>query len=372
MPARRSLDRTRLLALAFVALTAVSAFVLAEVAHTVVFAVTVAYTLLPFRILLVNRGYSRRVSTAAVTGVAALGLVATVTPIIYVLYRRRGALLGLIRSLPSELTVEFGGFSFGVETTVLVAATQEFLRDAALASASAAAVTSLKALLFAVVVYGLLYRPSAIRDAAFGLVPPDTHEVLVSYHERTHETLVGIYYVQAVTALATGVVAYVVFALLGYGAALTFAVVAGVLQFIPVVGPSLVVFALAAVDVLQGNSPRAALVLTVGLLVVGFLPDAIIRPRLAGMAGDLPTTLYFVGFVGGVLTVGPVGFVVGPLAVALLAETVELLSAGLTTDVDSVDGSGGGGDTEAAGGIDRTADGPKRTGDPDAESGAGG
>jgi predicted PurR-regulated permease PerM len=37
-------------------------------------------------------------------------------------------------------------------------------------------------------------------------------------------------------------------------------------------------------------------------------------------------TLYFVGFVGGVLTIGPLGFVLGPLAVGLLVETVQLLS----------------------------------------------
>ena len=344
MAARRSLDRTRILALAFVVLAAVSAFVLAEVIHTVVFAVTVAYTLLPFRISLVDRGYSRRVATAAVTGVAGLGLLAGVAPVVYVLYRRRGALVDLFRTLPATLTVEFGGFSFAVETTMLVASAQQFLRDAALSMAGVAAVTSLKALLFAVVVYGLLYRPSAIREAAFGVVPAESHDVIVSYHERTHATLVGIYFVQAVTALATGVVAYAVFAVLGYDAALTFAVVAAVLQFVPVVGPSLVVFALAGVDVLQGNSPRAVLVLLIGLLVVGFLPDAVVRPRLAGMAGNLSTTLYFVGFVGGILTIGPVGFVVGPLVVALLAETVTLLSAGLAEDSGPIGGWAVGGD----------------------------
>ena len=36
--------------------------------------------------------------------------------------------------------------------------------------------------------------------------------------------------------------------------------------------------------------------------------------------------MYFVGFVGGLLTLGAVGFVVGRLVVALLAETVRLLS----------------------------------------------
>jgi predicted PurR-regulated permease PerM len=40
----------------------------------------------------------------------------------------------------------------------------------------------------------------------------------------------------------------------------------------------------------------------------------------------MPATLYFIGFVGGVLSVGVVGVIAGPLIVALVAETVEILS----------------------------------------------
>ncbi|GAB7014423.1 hypothetical protein JCM18549_26940 [Halolamina salina] len=318
--------KTRLLVLALVVLTALSAVVLAEVLYTVVFAITVAYTLFPFRQAIVDRGYSRRTATTTVTGVAALALVGAVVPVAFVLYRRRSVLLDIARELPESIPIVVGEFSYTIETTPLIAAVAAALRDAALSIASAATVLSLKGMLFAIVVYGLLARPGSVRSVAVGLAPADFYDVLERYHERVHATLVGIYVVQAATAAATSVVAYVVFALLGYDAALTLAVVAGVLQFVPVVGPSVVIVALAATDVVAGNVPRATTVLLVGLLVVGFLPDAVVRPRLAAVTGDLPTTLYFVGFVGGVLTIGPLGFVLGPLAVGLLVETVELLS----------------------------------------------
>jgi predicted PurR-regulated permease PerM len=68
------------------------------------------------------------------------------------------------------------------------------------------------------------------------------------------------------------------------------------------------------------------LVAVIGAVLVGFAPDAVIRPRLAKWAADLPTSLYFIGFTGGVLTVGPIGFIAGPLAVALLVEAVALLA----------------------------------------------
>jgi len=317
---------TRLLVLALVGLTALSAVVLAEVLYTVVFAITVAYTLFPFRQLLVDRGHSRRVATAAVTGVAGLALVAAVLPVVYVLYRRRSTLLDLVRSLPDSIPIVAGEYAVVIRTTPLIATASELLRAAALSVAGAATVLSLKALLFAIVVYGLLARPGSVRSVAVGLAPSSIHPALERYHERIRATLVGIYVVQAATAVATSIAAYVVFALLGYDAAITLAIVAGVLQFVPVIGPSVVIVTLAVVDLVAGNVPRATTVLIVGLVVVGFLPDAVIRPKLAAAAGELPITLYFVGFVGGVLTIGPLGFVLGPLAVGLLVETVQLLS----------------------------------------------
>lgn len=324
--------KTRTLVLTLLVLTVLSALVLAEVIYTVVFAITVAYTLFPFRQALAERGYSQRVATGAVTGIAGFGLFTAVVPAVYVLYRRRSELLDVARSLPTTVPIQVGEFSYAVETTPYIVAMGDVLRDTAVSVAGTAAVLSLKAMLFGIVVYGILMRPSSIRKVVVGIVPPDLHDALERYHQRIHTTLVGIYLVQAATALATAVVAYITFALLGYDAALTLAVVAGALQFVPVLGPSIVIITLSVIDILNGNVTRAVTVVTVGVVVVGFVPDALVRPRLAAIAGELPSTLYFVGFVGGVLTIGPLGFVLGPLVVGLLVETVELLST--TPDIE--------------------------------------
>jgi predicted PurR-regulated permease PerM len=52
----------------------------------------------------------------------------------------------------------------------------------------------------------------------------------------------------------------------------------------------------------------------------------VIRTRLARETADLPGSLYFVGFVGGLLTLGPIGVIAGPLAVALVVEMGNLLT----------------------------------------------
>lgn len=117
------------------------------------------------------------------------------------------------------------------------------------------------------------------------------------------------------------------FGALGYSGALTLAVVAGVLQFLPVVGPSVLVGALVVYQLLAGDAAAAALVGVAGAVFIGYLPDVLIRARLARRSADMPSTLYFTAFTGGLLTLGPVGIIAGPLAVALLVEGIELLSA---------------------------------------------
>lgn len=82
-----------------------------------------------------------------------------------------------------------------------------------------------------------------------------------------------------------------------------------------------------------GNEPnrvtslrRRRYVLAGLLIAIGLLPDVLVRPRLATRRAQLSASLYFVGFVGGVVTVGVIGVTAGPLVVALLVEVVTLLS----------------------------------------------
>jgi len=131
-----------------------------------------------------------------------------------------------------------------------------------------------------------------------------------------------------------------VFAALGFRSAFSLAVIAGVLQFLPIIGPSIVVIGLAAVEVSAGDLTGAVSVLVLGLVIVGFLPDAVIRTRMATATAGMPGTLYFVGFLGGVLSLGVVGVIAGPLVVALLIESVELVS----TDLSTADPEAGPGD----------------------------
>ena len=333
-PARRVVPPSRQAALAatLAALALVTAVVLFEVLGTVVFAVTLAYVLSPVRTAAAERGASPRVAAGLATGIAMSAVVALVAPVGYVLYRRRRAAFAVFESLPEMVPVSVGEITYTVTLAPLIVGARELLTDAAFSVAAAAPVLLLKTLVLLLLVYGLLYRPSAVRIAVTRALPAAYHEPLFALDRRVAATLRSIYVLQAATALGTFLLGAGTFWLLGYDSPVVLGVLSGVLQFVPVVGPSVVVVALAGVELLAGETVAAVTVTVVGLVVVGFVPDAVIRTRLAEYTAELPVSLYFVGFVGGVLTVGSLGFVLGPVVVALLVETVRLLA-------DGVDGS---------------------------------
>jgi len=152
------------------------------------------------------------------------------------------------------------GFRASYEVASLVPIVRAATTDAAVGLASQVAILGMKLFLFAFLVYAFLLKPHAPGVAIRRLVPPGYHDVVSRYHERIRDTLYAIYVLQAATAFGTFVIGWIVFALLGYDAAFSIAVIAGILQFVPIVGPSLVVSVVAVVEVVGGDVGAAVLV----------------------------------------------------------------------------------------------------------------
>jgi predicted PurR-regulated permease PerM len=324
MPSLRR--RRHVIAGLLVAVGALAVAVLWNVVEVVFFGITVAYVLYPLRQRLVAHGVPRRLASAAVTTAAFLAVVVLLTPIALALFERRGALIELLNNLPDELPVEVLGFAYEIDIADLTATANDALRSIAISLAADAIFITLEFSLFVLIVYGLLLRPQAVGRAAYEITPPAYHDVLHALHERVAGTLFALYVIQATTAVLTFPFAVVVFYALGYPDVFVLAVLSAILQFFPIVGPGTLIVGLAGYDVLLGMPGRAIGVLILGSLLIGLLPDILIRPRMASQRARLPASLYFVGFVGGVLTVGVIGIIAGPLVVAVLVELVNLLS----------------------------------------------
>ena len=320
-------QRTYVLTGLLAALVLLVTVLLSSVLATVFFAITVAYVLFPLSAWFVDRGLPKRLAAAVSTAIAFVVGSLVLVPLGFVIYRRRRDLFAFFQRLPDEIPVTVAEFSYTIDVQSWLVAARDALASVAVGIASETPILALKAVLFAILVYAMLWRPTAPGTVVYRTVPPAYHDVITRFHKRLQSTLYAIYVLQAATAFGTFLVAWALFALLGYNGAFALAVVAGILQFVPVVGPSVVIVAIATAEAVAGDVAGALVVTVLGLSLVGFLPDAVIRPRLARYTTGMPASLYFVGFTGGVLSLGLVGFIAGPVLVAILVEVVNLLAA---------------------------------------------
>ncbi|HKZ50123.1 MAG TPA: AI-2E family transporter [Candidatus Nanoarchaeia archaeon] len=141
--------------------------------------------------------------------------------------------------------------------------------------------------------------------------------------KRYSNSLVKVWFL---IGLLQGVVATIGFALFGLPAPLLAGILAAVFSIIPVLGPGTLYVPTAALLFLGGDTNSAIGILVYGLSIGWFL-DYLVRPYFAGKWSALHPLIILVGMLGGILVVGPSGFIVGP---ALLVVVISILhGAGL-------------------------------------------
>lgn len=122
--------------------------------------------------------------------------------------------------------------------------------------------------LFVLLLYGLLLRHRPIRDASVGAVAWPYHDILLRLHDRTWRTLFSLYILQVATAAGTFPISLVLLWALDYETVLSFVVIAGVSQFVLILGASIVVVVLTVgpIDIIAGSLAVALLTEAVTLL----------------------------------------------------------------------------------------------------------
>lgn len=127
--------------------------------------------------------------------------------------------------------------------------------------------------------------------------------------------LKSIFYGHFLTSLIIGIIAAIGYSFLGYPYGIFLGVITGILQLIPIFGPWPVYWALAIIDVINGNYARVIVVLLFGFGLS--LSDMYIRPALSSHYADIPPLILLIGFLAGPLVYGIVGFIIGPLILGI-------------------------------------------------------
>lgn len=325
--------RTVLVGLAL-AIGAVAAFVLSRVIATIAIGVAASYMLLPAHKWTIRHGVPPYWSAILATLAGVVVSLVLLVPFGFVFYVRRAALLNGIEALDTSIPVSIGSETIAIDLTPIQEALVPSVSSIAVTVAQRASVFSAKFVVYAFVVFALLYYHTRLRSLVFEPVPGAYHSIIDRIHTRIREVLFGHY----VLVLVGGVVTYVtglgVFLLLNYQLPFVLALIGAVLWVLPFISATPLVLGLAGFHLLNGELVMFITIAALGAVFLIALPNLIVdvvRFRL-GDPKRLSQTLYFVGFVGGGLTLGAVGIIVGPLILTVVVALSELLAESSYTD----------------------------------------
>ncbi len=127
-------------------------------------------------------------------------------------------------------------------------------------------------------------------------------------------------------ALLQGALGGLMFWALGIGAPLLWAVVMAFLSLLPVVGAALVWLPVALYLLATGALWQGLGLIAYGALVIGLI-DNILRPILVGKDTKMPDYVVLISTLGGIATLGPNGFIIGPVIAAMFIAAWDIFSA---------------------------------------------
>ena len=140
---------------------------------------------------------------------------------------------------------------------------------------------------------------------------------------RFEKTTDALMYGNLVVAIVQGVLALIGFLIFGISGAFLWALITMVVSFLPVLGTAIVWLPLGLVELSMGNMFAGVGIIIYGALVIGTV-DNILRPKLVSIKTDIHPAIILIGVLGGVSLIGFIGFIVGPLIIALLLEFLDI------------------------------------------------
>jgi len=151
-------------------------------------------------------------------------------------------------------------------------------------------------------------------------MPAEEQQLLSSrFMDMASSLVVGNGFAGLIEGLAGGVV----FAAAGLPGPVLWGAVMGILAFIPVIGISLVFIPAFLILLIAGETTKAFAVL-VPLAVIAMVVEYWLKPMLVGRRGQMHTLLVFLSLIGGLVTYGAVGILVGPLMMTAFLTLVSI------------------------------------------------
>ncbi|MCC7564918.1 MAG: AI-2E family transporter [Methanomicrobiaceae archaeon] len=322
---------TFLLVLGIVAAAAVAFWPLMDV---VILSISLAVVIMPLQRFL-SRYMNEAIAAGVVTGLVITVVVAAVFFVITVLYQNADYLAHLVETILRwfrSLQLPQQDMAFPIPSDQIAdGINHQIERSIAWLEDTAARIPFLlvKMLVFFLSLYMFVYRGERIRNEIVALLPSKLNAAVERMTVVSVDTLYAIYVVHMATSVITFFLALPFFYYLGYGHILFYSLMAAIFQLIPIIGPSVLMIFLGIFALSSGDIRGLALIAIVGYPVVCAFPDIYFRPLLMGMRASIHPVIMWIGFFGGLAAMGIVGFILGPLFLALILAGYSILIAEL-------------------------------------------
>jgi len=143
-------------------------------------------------------------------------------------------------------------------------------------------------------------------------------EIMRKFSEISYALIYG----QVVIAVLEGLVAAVAFTLAGVSSPLLWASMVTILAFIPVIGGTIVWVPALIIKMVAGDTSAVVIILIGGVIIS--LIDNIARPKIIGDRAQIHPVIILIGVLGGLKLFGILGFIIGPVILALFLTFVRI------------------------------------------------
>ncbi|KYC46202.1 MAG: putative inner membrane protein [Candidatus Methanofastidiosum methylothiophilum] len=155
------------------------------------------------------------------------------------------------------------------------------------------------------------------------VLPPSYHKDLLEILQPTKKVIDGLIYGNIMSAMITGLLAIIGFAVLGIPYSFLLGLLVGLASLLPIIGPWTVFVPLGAYYLFIGNYLKGAALLIYGIVLLGILYNIHIYPKFPEKEYQLHPFIVLIGFFGGFYMFGPIGLLYGPIIIGLLKGVAE-------------------------------------------------
>ena len=190
---------------------------------------------------------------------------------------------------------------------------------------AASPILIVKVVIFFLTLYLFFLNGDKVIQEIRSLIPHQTTASLDRLTKTTVDTMYSVYIVNVEAAILTFLLAIPFFMFLGYGHVLFWSTLCGLFQLVPFLGPQVLITFLLIYEFLLGDIRGVFLTICVGYPLISGIADFYFRPKRMGARMAIHPALMMVGIFGGMLLMGLLGIVLGPLMVALIASAYDII-----------------------------------------------